>query len=67
MVENVGPLLAAIRRMFPASRFEPLAEADLAALRRQYPGIPEPYLAFLGHVGWGSLGEDNFMISGRAG
>jgi hypothetical protein len=62
MVEDFGLLVSAIRRVFPASRFEPVAESDLVAIRSKYPSVPEHYLAFLRHVGYGSLGDGNFMV-----
>jgi hypothetical protein len=57
------PLLAAIRRVFPTAQLEPLTEPELAAIRKQYPDVPEHYLELLRHVGWGSLGG-NFMLYG---
>jgi hypothetical protein len=61
-MEELGPLLAAIRRAFPASRFTRLEKPELDLLRHQYPSLPSHYLAFLRDVGWGSLGESNFMV-----
>jgi hypothetical protein len=61
MAECFGPLLSTLRRVFPNSRLEPVAEPKLAAIRKQYPDVPEHYLAFLRNVGYGSLG-DTFMI-----
>ena len=61
MVIDYAQLLAAIHRVFPASRLEPVAEPELAAMRRQFPRVPEHYLEFLRRVGYGSLG-DNFML-----
>jgi hypothetical protein len=60
-VTDYAALLAAIHRVFPACRLEALAEPELAAISRRFPGVPEHYLEFLRHVGWGSLG-DNFML-----
>jgi hypothetical protein len=62
-VTDYAALLAAIHRVFPACRLEPVAEPELAAISRRFPGVPEHYLDFLRHVGWGSL-VDNFMLYG---
>src|SRR5262245_50750061 len=62
MAEDFGELLAAIRRVFPQSRFEPVAEAALEAIRQRHSGIPEHYLEFLRRIGWGTLGDGNFMV-----
>jgi hypothetical protein len=61
MTEDFGALLTTIRRAFPASRLEPVSKPELDALRSQFPGVPEHYLDFLRHVGYGSL-RDSFMI-----
>jgi hypothetical protein len=63
MADDFGSLLATLRHEFPASLLEPVAEPKLATIRREYPGVPEHYLAFLRKVGYGSLG-DWFMIYG---
>jgi hypothetical protein len=63
MTEDFRPLLATLRRFFPALRLEPVAEPELTPIRRQYPGVPEHYLAFLRQVGYGSLGG-TFMVYG---
>jgi hypothetical protein len=60
-VTDYAALLAAIHRVFPACRLEPVADPDLAAIGRQFPDVPGHYLEFLRQVGWGSLG-DNFML-----
>jgi hypothetical protein len=64
MVDDFGPLLATLRRVFPACRLEPVTEPELAAIRRQHPGVPEHYLAFLRHVGYASLGGTFMIYSG---
>jgi hypothetical protein len=61
MVEDFAPLLDAIRRVFPTARLTPVGDAEVAAIRSQFPDVPDHYLNFLRHVGWGSLG-DNFML-----
>src|SRR5262249_28220830 len=53
--------LDAIRRVFPTARLTPVGDAEVAAIRSQFPDVPEHYLNFLRHVGWGKLG-DNFML-----
>src|SRR6266852_7267526 len=62
MADDFASLLADIRRALPASRFTPVSEPELAAIRQRYPGVPEHYLAFLRHVGYGSLGDSNFLV-----
>ena len=47
---DYAALLAAIHRVFPACRLEPVAEPELAAIRRQFPDVPGHYLEFLRHV-----------------
>jgi hypothetical protein len=64
MADDFGPLLATLRRVFPASRLEPVAEPELAAIRQRHPGVPEHYLALLRHVGYGSLGGTFMIYSG---
>lgn len=64
MAEDFGTLLATLRHVFPASQLEPVAERALAAIRREYPGVPEHYLAFLREVGYGSLGGWFMVYSG---
>jgi hypothetical protein len=61
METDYTSMAANIRRVFPASDFTPVPGPELASIREQYPGVPEHYLAFLRHVGYGSLG-DNFMV-----
>ncbi len=39
---------------------EPVPAAKLETIRRDYPGIPEDYLAFLERVGAGSIGAGKF-------
>jgi len=60
-VTDYAALLSAIHRVFPSCRLEPVAKAELDAISRRFPGVPQHYLAFLRQVGWGSLG-DNFML-----
>lgn len=62
MAESFPDLLAVIARVFPTSRLTPVGEAELAAIVEQCPGVPAHYLAFLREVGWGRLGNGNFMI-----
>lgn len=60
--EDFDSLLKSVERIFPGSRLEMVADSGLAVIREQFPGIPDHYLAFLRNVGWGSLGDGNFMI-----
>lgn len=62
MVDAYVELAASIRRVFPASRLEPVTPEQLAAELRDHPDAPADYLEFLRRVGWGSLGDGNFMI-----
>jgi hypothetical protein len=64
MAEDFGALLTNLRHIFPASQLEPVAEPALAAIRREYPGVPEHYLAFLREIGCGSLGGWFTVYSG---
>jgi hypothetical protein len=64
MADDFATLLVAVRRVFPASLFEPVSEPELTAIRTRFPGIPEHYLEFLRHVGCGSLGDGNFLLYG---
>jgi hypothetical protein len=62
MADDFAPLLADIRRVFPSSSLTTLGDAQLATIRDRYPGVPDHYLAFLRTVGWGRLGNSNFMV-----
>jgi hypothetical protein len=64
MTEDFGPLLAALRRVFPTSSLELVAEAELEAIRREHPGVPWHYLAFLRQVGYGMLGGTLMLYNG---
>jgi hypothetical protein len=64
MAEEFERLRATFGQVFPTSRMEPVAEPALAAIRREYPGVPEHYLAFLREIGWGSLGGWFMVYSG---
>lgn len=55
-------LAEAIRRVFPASRFDPATEERINRIRHEHPDVPNHYLEFLQRIGWGSLGDSNFMI-----
>ncbi len=55
-------LAAAIRRVFPVSRLEPINAEQLATELRDHPDAPHDYFEFLQRVGWGSLGNSYFMI-----
>lgn len=58
---DYAALLSAIHRVFPNCRLQPVAKPDLDDVSKQFPGVPQHYLAFMQQVGWGSLG-DNFML-----
>ena len=51
-----------IRRVLPASRFEPVPPAGIQSILAEFPGVRHDYLAFLREIGWGHLGESNFMF-----
>ena len=55
-------LLDSIKQVFPLSRYEILQESEIAKIRNKYPGVPEHYLDFLRYIGFGRLGEMNFML-----
>lgn len=61
-MDDRAALSEAIRRVFPASRLEPATAEKVAAIRRRFPDVPPDYLEFLQRVGWGSLGDSNFMV-----
>jgi hypothetical protein len=61
MIEDFTRLNDAIRRFVPTARLTPLGDSEITAMRSQFPDVPDHYLNFLQHVGWGSLG-DNFML-----
>ncbi|MDO6499295.1 hypothetical protein [Photobacterium sanguinicancri] len=44
------------------SKLKVCNERDLKAIKASYPDIPEDFLAVLAHLGWGSYGNDSFMI-----
>lgn len=43
---------------------KPLASDLVAELQRDHAGLPADYLDYLATVGWGSLGNDRYMIYG---
>lgn len=61
-VEDFAVLLDEIQRILPNSELTRSSEDELAAIRHDYPNIPEHYVSFLRCVGWGSLGNGTFMI-----
>lgn len=62
MADDFGLLVDEIRRVLPESRLDPVDEHQLAAIKEQYPDVPEHYLAFLRQVGWGALGDSCFAL-----
>ena len=48
----------------PLDQLTPLPADQLARLRAAHPGLPEGYLDFLAHVGFGELGDASFMLYG---
>jgi hypothetical protein len=62
MADDFDALAASIRRVFPGSRLEPATNEQLDAERRDHPDVPAHYTEFLRRIGWGSLGDRNFMI-----
>lgn len=55
-------LIGELTRLGLRGNSEPMPAADIAALRDEYPGIPEDYLDFLEQVGWGGFGDDWLMV-----
>lgn len=62
MPDDFGPLLDEIRRVLPESRLFALSDVQLAAIKNQYPDVPDHYLAFLRNVGHGALGDGYFAV-----
>lgn len=62
MADDFVALAASIRRVFPGSRIEPATDEQLTAVRCEYPDAPAHYMEFLRRIGWGSLGNCNFML-----
>jgi hypothetical protein len=62
VADTIAELVESIRRVFPGSQFEPATAEQLATERRDHPDAPAHYLEFLQRVGWGSLGDNNFMV-----
>jgi len=62
VADELTQLIESIRRVFPDSRFEQATEQQLEDIRLKFPDAPLHYLEFLQRVGWGSLGDSNFMI-----
>jgi len=46
----------------PYDKLEPLSGQQLAKLSSKAAYLPMEYLAFLGEVGWGELGDASFML-----
>jgi hypothetical protein len=67
MAEDFAPLLTTLRRVFPQAQLETLSDEQLAAIRKQHPGVPEHYLAFLRLVGWGSVCSSLMLYDGLVG
>src|SRR5688500_8367766 len=44
------------------NRRETISPQKAAALREQFPGVPEEYIAYLREVGFGSFRECQFMV-----
>jgi hypothetical protein len=47
------------RRM---NRRTTISPDEVSALRAQYPGIPNDYIAYLTEIGWGSFRECQYMV-----
>ena len=54
-MDDLDRLRATIQRLYPGTELTRLSEEQLAELRREYPGIPEHYLAYLHQVGYGDV------------
>lgn len=64
MADDFDALAESIRRVFPRVRLDPATDEQLAAIRRDHPGVPVHYLEFLRRVGWGPLGGSLMFYSG---
>jgi hypothetical protein len=64
MMDDFGPLVTDLRRIFPNHHLEPIGESEVVAIRQRYPDVPEDYLSFLRQVGYGSLGGTFMIYSG---
>ena len=62
MSEKFEKLNDHIQRVFPDSKLERLSDQEIEALRIEYPKVPLHYIEFLQRIGWGRLGNSNFMI-----
>jgi len=62
MADDFEALAKSIHRVFPGSLIKPATEEQLDTIRHAQPAAPTHYLDFLRRVGWGSLGNGNFMI-----
>lgn len=51
-----------IRAHYPASQLEPISAEAEAQLRVRYPWLPDDYFAYLREVGWGQIGESQYMV-----
>ena len=56
--------LAADQGQPPLDKLTPLPADALARLRAAHPQLPEGYLDFLTHVGFGEIGDAAFMLYG---
>lgn len=64
MVEDFGPLLTALQRVFPTCQLVRVSEPELVAIRQRHSDVPDHYLTFLREVGWGSLCGTFMLYSG---
>jgi hypothetical protein len=57
MTERLAALRLLISERFPESRLEPLSSDEFAAIKQQYPDIPDHLLDFYRTVGNGRVGK----------
>jgi hypothetical protein len=62
MSPELVTLAERIRRVLPESRFKPVSPAEIQSILAEFPDVPHDYLAFLREIGFGTLGEWNFML-----
>jgi hypothetical protein len=61
-MNRYGDLLSALRKTDLIDEFQLVTADQLASLRKDFSGIPEDYVDFLGEIGWGTFGDGLFGI-----
>jgi hypothetical protein len=55
-------LASSLRNASLIEKFHRVTGDQLAALRTDFPGIPEDYLEYLAEIGWGTFGASLFVV-----